>query len=227
MNFCLMLPAPDTLDWSFGEPMYQTVPAPDTRASSSSFAFTVTSPAPLTISVALLVCRLAALREPAPLTEIDRLLDRPATRPLPAPEIDTDSEALSRLVALTEAAALTLSFRNSLTVTLKRGPLPLQFSLFPSATPRKRVPSLTSEVNSGRRLSSAVSSRLSWPVCSISRLATPDTLMAVNLSTGRVSVLRLPEPLIVGPPSVSDQLQAARTSRDDRAAAVRTMARAS
>src|SRR5882757_9603134 len=65
--------------------------------------------------------------------------------------------------------------------------------------------------------------RLSWPVCSISRLAAPDTLMAVNRSTCRVSVLRLPEPLIVGPPYVSDQLQAATTSRDKRAAAVRSM----
>ena len=69
--------------------------------------------------------------------------------------------------------------------------------------------------------------RLSWPVCSISRLAAPDTLMAVNRSTDRVSVLRLPEPLIVGPPYVSDQLQAARTSKDDRAAAIRNMTQAS
>src|SRR5262245_17447246 len=227
MNFCLMLPAPETLDWRFGDPTYRMVPAPDTRASSASLAFTVASPAPLTITVARLASRSAALREPAPLTEIDRSSDRPAMRPLPAPEIDIDSEALLSLLALTEAAPLTLSFRNSLTVTLKRCPLPLQVSLFPSATPRKSVPSLTSVVNSGKRLSSAVSSRLSWPVCSISRLAAPDTLIAVNRSTGRVSVLRLPEPLIVSPRSVSDQLQAARTSRNDKAAAVRNMARAS
>src|SRR5215475_6821336 len=225
MDFCLMLPAPETLDWSFGDPTYRMVPAPDTRASSSSFAFTVASPAPLTITVARLDCSSIALREPAPLTEIDKLSDRPAMRPLPAPEIDIDSEALSSLVALTEAAPLTLSFRNSLTVTLKRGPLPLQLRFFPSATPRKSVPSLISVVNSGKRLSSAASSRLSWPVCSISRLAAPDTLIAANRSTGRVSVLRLPEPLIVGPPS--DQLQAVRTSRNDKAAAVRNMARAS
>src|SRR5215510_2437603 len=106
MDFCLMEPAPETRDWSFGEPMYQISPAPDTRASSSSLAFTVTSPAPLTMTVARLACRSTALREPAPLTEIDRSLDRPAMRPLPAPEIDIDSEALSSLLALTEAAPL-------------------------------------------------------------------------------------------------------------------------
>src|SRR5262245_28580838 len=148
MNFSLMLPAPETLDWSFGDPTYRMVPAPDTRASSASFAFTVASPAPLTITIARLACRSGALREPAPLTEIDRSSDRPAMRPLPAPEIDIDSEALSSLVALTDAAPLTSSFRNSLTVTLKRGPLPLQVSVFPSATPRKRVSPLTSDVNS-------------------------------------------------------------------------------
>src|SRR4029453_3058994 len=126
MNFCLMLPAPEILAWSFGDPMYRMVPAPDARASSSSFAFTVTSPAPLTMTVARFACRSTALREPAPLTEIDRSLDRPAMRLLPAPEIDIDSEALSSLVALMEAAPLTSSFRNLLTVTLKRGPSPLQ-----------------------------------------------------------------------------------------------------
>src|SRR6266550_7958708 len=134
MDFCLMVPAPETRDWSFGEPTYQMFPAPDTRASSSSFAFTVTSPAPLTMTVARLACRLTALREPAPLTEIDRLLDRPAMLPSAAPEIDIDSESLSSLVALTEPAPLILSFRNSLTVTLKRGPLPRTFC--PFAGPR-------------------------------------------------------------------------------------------
>src|SRR5262245_3880701 len=216
-----MVPAPEILDWSFGEPTYQMFPAPDTRASSSSVAFTVTSPAPLTTTLACLACRSTALREPAPLMEIRRLSARPAMLPLPAPEIDTVRDSLPSLVALTEAAPLTLSFRNSLTVTLKRGPLPLQLSLFPSVTPRKRVPSFTSVVNSAKRLSSAVSSRLSWPVCSTSRLAAPDTLMAVNFSTVRVSVLGLPEPLMVGQTDVSDQLQAVRTSNDESAAAVR------
>src|SRR5690349_15935989 len=124
MDFCLMEPAPETRDWSLGEPMYQISPAPDTRASSSSLAFTVTSPAPLTMTVARLVCRSAALREPAPLIVIDRLLDRPAMVPSAAPESVIDNESLSSLVALTEPAPLTLSFFNSLTVTLKCGPLP-------------------------------------------------------------------------------------------------------
>src|SRR5262249_44224585 len=177
-----------------------------------------------TMTVARLACRSTALREPAPLTVIDRLLDRPAMLPSAAPESVIDNESLSSLVALTEPAPLILSFFNSLTVTLKRGPLLFQ-TTFPSVTPRMRVPSLTSEVNSAKRLSSAVSSRLSWPGCSISRLAEPDALMAVNLSTDRVSLLGMPEPLIVGPPS--DQLQAARTSRDDKAAAVRNMTQAS
>src|SRR3954451_11531466 len=126
MVFCLIVPAPDTRDWSFGEPTYQMSPAPDTRASSSSLAFTVTSPAPLTMTVARLACRSSALREPAPLTEIDKVLARPAILPSAAPDIDIDSESLSSLAALTEPAPLTLSLRNSLTVTLKRGPLPLQ-----------------------------------------------------------------------------------------------------
>ncbi len=64
--------------------------------------------------------------------EIDRLLDRPAKLPLAAPEIEIDSESVSSLVALTVAAPLIVSLRNSRTVTLMRGPLPLQVSLFPS-----------------------------------------------------------------------------------------------
>src|SRR5712691_11370796 len=227
MDFCSMLPAPDIFDWSFGEPTYRMVPAPETRASSSSFAFTVTSPAPLTTTVARLVCRSTASREPAPLTVIDRLLDRPAKLPLAAPEIEIDSESVSSLVALTVAAPLLVSLRNSRTVTLMRGPLPFQVGLFPSATPMKRVPSLTSVVNSGKRLSSTVSSRLSSPVCSISRFAEPEMTMAVKFSTTRVSVLRLPEPLITSPPNVSDQSQAASRSKDERTAAIRNMARGS
>src|SRR5690349_9250702 len=134
MDFCLTEPAPEILDWSFGEPTYQMFPAPDTRASSSSLAFTVTSAAPLTMIVARFACRSIASREPAPLTVNERSLARPVMRALPAPEIDMDNESTSSLVALTDAAPLTLSLRKSRTVTLMRGPLPFQLSLFPSAT---------------------------------------------------------------------------------------------
>src|SRR5882724_8228380 len=103
MDFCLMVPAPETLDWSFGEPTYQMFPAPDTRASSSSVAFTVTSPAPLTTTLARLACRSTALSEPAPLMEMDRLLARLAMLPSAAPESDIVRDSLSSLVALTEA----------------------------------------------------------------------------------------------------------------------------
>src|SRR5215813_13508516 len=61
----------------------------------------------------------------------------------------------------------------------------------------------------------------------MSTSAAPDMTMIVNFSTGRVSVLRTPEPLTTGQPDVSDQLQAARTSKDERAAAVRNMTQAS
>src|SRR5262245_10766655 len=223
MDFCLTEPTPETLDSSFdGEPMYQMVPVPETFALSSTLAFTVTLPTPLTTTFARLVFRSVASRLPVPLTEIDRLSERPAMRPLPAPDMETDRDSLSRLVALTDPTPLVVSFRNSLTVTLKCGPLPLQ--KFPSADDRYSVPFLTSEVNSDNRLSSAVSSRLSWPVCSISRLPTVDRLMAVNFSTGRASVLRLPEPVVTGP---LDTLQAVRTSRVDKTAAGRNMARVS
>ena len=41
-GFLLINPSPFTFDFSFGSPMYQIMPAPDTSASSSSLAFTVT-----------------------------------------------------------------------------------------------------------------------------------------------------------------------------------------
>src|SRR5262249_51292853 len=133
-NFCLTEPTPETFDRSFGEPRYQIVPTPDTRASSSSFAFTVTSPAPLTTMVARLARRSAASSEPEPLTVIDRSSDRPAKLPLAAPEIVIDSESVSSVVALTLAEPLIVSLRKSRTVTLMRGmrgtlPLQLQVSL--------------------------------------------------------------------------------------------------
>src|SRR5215470_1519547 len=140
MDFCLTEPAPDTFDWSFGEPTYQIVPTPDACASSSSFAFTVTSPAPLTTIVARLARRSAASSEPAPLTVIDRLSDRPAKLPLADPEIVIDSESVLIWVALILTPPLIVSSRKSRTVTLMRvmrGTLSfqLQVSLFPSATP--------------------------------------------------------------------------------------------
>ena len=41
-GFLLINPSPFTFDFSFGSPMYQIMPAPDTSASRLSLAFTVT-----------------------------------------------------------------------------------------------------------------------------------------------------------------------------------------
>src|SRR5882757_451834 len=98
-GFLLIQPSPSTFDFSFGAPMYQMMPAPDTSASSSSLAFTVTWPAPCTDTLARLALSSPALIQPAPWISIVRSSTRPDRLPPAAPSTRIDSFSLSSLLA--------------------------------------------------------------------------------------------------------------------------------
>src|SRR5215468_4406108 len=87
-GFFLIIPSPFTFEFSFGEPMYQMMPAPDTSPLSPSLALTVTWPAPCTVTLARLAFSLPALSMPAPLMSIVRSSTRPDKLAPSAPSTD-------------------------------------------------------------------------------------------------------------------------------------------
>ncbi len=94
------------------------MPTPETLASSSSLAFTVTTPAPATEAFPRLALRSAAFNVPAPASEIVSSSARPAMVPAAAPAIDIARASPSSLLASMLAAPSILSSRRSPTVIL-------------------------------------------------------------------------------------------------------------